>query len=118
MDTGVMLIVGLVVGCAIAAVVYVYLRRNLPPEVAEALATYAAAIRSACGNVLDAESITKLAGYVWDANQGSLSQYFTRDDFIAAILRAVKAEPQASANLAIMQVRAKAAERQATACVS
>ena len=107
MDTGVMLIVGLVVGCAIAAVVYVYLRRNLPPEVAEALATYAAAIRSACGNVLDEATIRTLAGYAWDVLDGDMSKYFTRDEFITLVLRALKAEPETSAILAIKQVRAE-----------
>lgn len=105
MDTGIALIAALVAGVVVGSVVYLALRRNLPPAAAEALAAYVAAIRNAAGNVLDEATIETLAGYVWDINSGSLSDYFTREDFIAAVKRALRMEPHAAAQVAIGQMR-------------
>lgn len=105
MDTGIMLVaavVAFVVGVTVSLLV---LRSKLSQPDYARLMAWAAAIRVACGNVLDEQTIRTLAGYAWDAMDGDMSKYFTRDEFIALILRALKAEPETAAMLAIKQAR-------------
>lgn len=107
MDTGVMLttaVIAFVVGVTVCLLV---LRSRLAQPDYARLMAWAAAIRSACGNVLDEATIRTLAGYAWDVLDGDMSKYFTRDEFITLVLRALKAEPETSAILAIKQVRAE-----------
>lgn len=102
MDNGIALIAIVVAAVVAGSVVWLALRRNLPPEAAEALAAYVAAIRNAAGNVLDEATIRTLAGAAYDAWAGG-SKYFTRDEFITAVLRALSMEPAAAADVAIYQ---------------
>lgn len=104
MDNGIALIaivVTAVVGCTI---VWLALRRNLPPEAVTAIAAYAAAIRNALGNVIDDDKVRTLAGAAWDA-WGDGAKYFSRDEFIELVLAALSIEPQASAEIASYQAQ-------------
>jgi hypothetical protein len=98
MDNGIALIAIVVVALAAGAVVWLALRRNLPPDVSLELAAYVAAIRAAVGDVVDPALVTTLAGYAWDS-WGSASKYISRDDFIAYVLKALDMEPHKAAEL-------------------
>ena len=98
MDNGIALIAIVVAAVVGSTIVWLALRRNLPPDVSLALAAYVAAIRAAVGDVVDEELVTTLAGYAWDS-WGSASKYISRDDFIAYVLKALAMEPAKAAQL-------------------
>lgn len=98
MDNGIVLISIVVAAVVAGTIVWLALRRNLPPDVALELAAYVAAIRAAVGDVVDEELVTTLAGYAWDS-WGSASKYITRDAFIGYVLRALRMEPAKAAEL-------------------
>lgn len=109
MDRGVLLVI-LVVAFAggMTAGLFALRSKWATPDY-ERLMTWTAAIRSACGNVLDEATIRTLAGYAWDVMDGDMSEYFTREQFIDLVLRALKAEPETATKLTIRmrQVREK-----------
>ena len=88
MDNGIALIAVTVAAVVAGSIVWLALRRNLPPEAAEALAAYVAAIRVQLSGAVDESMIRTIAGAVWD-QWGDGSRYFTRDEFIDAVLRAL-----------------------------
>lgn len=94
MDNGIILIAALVASIVTAAVAWLALRRNLPPDAALALATYVAAIRAQLSGVVDEDMVRTLAGAVWD-RWGDGARYFARDQFIEYVLRALRMEPEA-----------------------
>ena len=98
MDNGIVLIVILVAAVVGSTIVWLGLRRNIPPNVSLELAAYVAAIRAAAGNVVDAQLITTLAGYAYDSWANG-SNYISRADFIAYVLAALKMEPVAAAQI-------------------
>jgi hypothetical protein len=98
MDNGIALIAIVVAAVVAGAIVWLALRRNLPPDVSLELAAYVAAIRAAVGDVVDPALVTTLAGYAWDS-WGSASKYISRDEFIAYVLKALDMEPMKAAEL-------------------
>jgi sensor domain CHASE-containing protein len=94
MDQGIVLIAALVASIIVGCVVWLALRRNLPPEAAAALAAYVAAIRAQLAGVVDEDMIRTLAGAVWD-RWGDGGKYFTREQFIEYVLAALYIEPEA-----------------------
>ena len=98
MDNGILLIALVVTAVVAGAIVWLALRRNLPPDLSLALSAYVAAIRAAVGDVVDPALVTTLAGYAWDS-WGSASKYISRDDFIRYVLDALDMEPAKAAEL-------------------
>ena len=98
MDNGIALIAITIAAVVAGAVVWLALRRNLPPDLSLALSAYVAAIRAAVGDVVDPALVTTLAGYAWDS-WASASKYISRDDFIRYVLDALDMEPAAAAQL-------------------
>ena len=94
MDNGIALIAIVVAAVVGSTIVWLALRRNLPPEAAEALAAYVAAIRAQLSGVVDEATIRTLAGAMYD-NWATGSKYFSRDEFIALVLRALYGSNQA-----------------------
>ena len=94
MDNGIALIAALVFAIIVGSVVWLALRRNLPPEAAQALAAYVAAIRAQLSGVVDEDMVRSIAGAVWDRSAAA-SKFFTRDDFIRYVLAALHMEPEA-----------------------
>ena len=94
MDTGIALIAVTVAAVVAGSIVWLALRRNLPPEAAEALAAYVAAIRVQLSGAVDESMIRTIAGAVWD-QWGDGSRYFTRDEFIDAVVRALHGSNEA-----------------------
>ncbi len=94
MDNGIILIAAVVAAVIGSAVMWLALRRNLPPDAAQALAAYVAAIRAQLAGVVDEDMIRAIAGAVWD-RWGDGAKYFSRDDFIRYVLAALKMEPEA-----------------------
>jgi hypothetical protein len=90
------------------AVVWLALRRNLTPDQATALAAYVAAIRVQLAGVVDEDMIRSIAGAVWDSWAGA-SKYFTRDQFIEYVLRALQAESEAAEQVSSANVAGFAA---------
>ena len=88
MDNGIALIAIVVAAVVGSTIVWLALRRNLPPDAAEALAAYVAAIRSQLSGVVDEDMIRTIAGALWD-QWGDGAKYFTRDEFIGYVLRAL-----------------------------
>ena len=58
------------------------------PDAALALAAYVAAIRSQLSGVVDEDMIRTIAGAVWD-QWASSAKYFSRDEFIDYVLKAL-----------------------------
>jgi hypothetical protein len=98
MDNGIALIAIVVAAVVGSTIVWLALRRNLPPELSLALAAYVAAIRAAVGDVVDDELVATLAGYAWDS-WASASKYISRDEFIRYVLDALAMEPFKAAEL-------------------
>lgn len=98
MDNGIALIAIVVAAVVGSTVVWLALRRNLPPEAAEALAAYVAAIRSQLSGVVDEATIRTVAGAIWDQWAGG-AKYFTRDEFIGYVLRALQGSNRAQFEL-------------------
>ena len=98
MDNGIALIAIVIAAVVGSTIVWLALRRNLPPELSLELAAYVAAIRAAVGDVVDVELVEKLAGYAWDS-WGDGSKYISRDEFIAYVLKALRMEPHKAAQL-------------------
>jgi hypothetical protein len=98
MDNGIALIAIVVAAVVGSTVVWLALRRNLPPDLSLALSAYVAAIRAAVGDVVDEELVATLAGYAWDS-WASASKYISRDDFIRYVLKALAMEPFKAAEL-------------------
>ena len=98
MDNGIALIAITIAAVVGSTIVWLGLRRNLPPELSLALAAYVAAIRAAVGDVVDEQLVTTLAGYAWDS-WASASKYISRDDFIAYVLDALAMEPMKAVEL-------------------
>lgn len=94
MDNGIALIAIVVAAVTGSAIVWLALRRNLPPDAAEALAAYVAAIRVQLSGVVDESMIRTIAGAVWD-QWGDGSKYFTRDEFVDAVVRALHGSNEA-----------------------
>ena len=98
MDNGIALIAIVVAAVVGSTVVWLALRRNLPPDVSLALSAYVAAIRAEVGDVFDPPLVATLAGYAWDS-WGSASKYISRNDFIGYVLDALDMEPFKAAEL-------------------
>ena len=108
MDNGIALIAIVVAAVVGSAVMWLALRRNLTPAQATALASYVAAIRVQLAGVVDEDMIRTLAGAIWDQWAGA-SAYFTRDQFIEYVLRALRDESQAAQQVSSANVAGFAA---------
>lgn len=106
MDNGIALIAIVVAAVTAATVAWLILRDRMKPEDYAALLAAVAAIRNSAGYVLDDATIRTLAGYAWDTAGGNLSRYYTREQFIELVLRALRLEPMIAASIATRQVRA------------
>jgi hypothetical protein len=96
MDNGIALIAVVVAAVVGSAVMWLALEgRNLTPDQATALAAYVAAIRVQLAGIVDEPMIRSIAGAVWDTWAGT-SKYFTRDQFIEYVLKALRAEGPAA----------------------
>lgn len=95
MDNGLILVVILITAAVAASVVWLGLRRNLPPEAMAEIAAYVAAVRATIGGVASPEVVAALAGAAWDA-WGSGSKYITREQFIRLVQAALDLEPAAA----------------------
>jgi hypothetical protein len=115
MDNGIILI-SVVTAAVVAAVsIWLILHNRMTPEDYALLLATVAAIRSAAGYVLDEATIRTLAGYAWDTVGGNLSRYYTKDQFVDLVLRALRLEPMPAASIATRQTRAAKAVRAETA---
>ena len=97
MDNGIALIAALVAAVVTGGVVWLALRRNLPPGAAEELAAYVAAIRAQLSGVVTEDTVRTLAGAIYDTWAGG-SKYITREAFIDFVLRALHGSNQAAAS--------------------
>ena len=95
MDTGITLVVIVITAAVAASVVWLGLRRNIPPEVMTEIAAYVAAVWVIIGGVASPDVVAALAGAAWDA-WGSGSKYITRERFIELVQDALNLEPAAS----------------------
>ena len=95
MDTGITLVVIVITAAVAASVVWLGLRRNIPPEIMTEIAAYVAAVRSTIGGMASPDVVAALAGAAWDA-WGSGSKYITREQFIALVQDALNLEPAAA----------------------
>lgn len=88
MDRGVELVLlvgGLLVG---ATVVWFFMRQRLPAEAVRDIAQIVVEIQAVLGNAFTDDDVRRLAGFMWDT-WGAASEYFTRDQFIEFVVRAV-----------------------------
>jgi hypothetical protein len=115
MDNGIILIAVVTAAVVAAVSVWLILRDRMTPEDYALLLATVAAIRSAAGYVLDDATIRTLAGYAWDTVGGNLSRYYTKEQFIDLVLRALRLEPTPAASIAMRQTRAAKAVRADTA---
>lgn len=106
MDNGIALVVIVIAAAAAASVVWLALRRNIPPEAMAEIAAYVAAVRATIGGVASPDVVAALAGAAWDA-WGSGSKYITREQFIRLVQAALDLEPAAAR--AIRQTSAQVA---------
>jgi hypothetical protein len=103
MDNGIALIAIVVVAVVAGAIVWLALRRNLPPDAALALAAYVAAIRAQLSGIVDEAMVTEIAGAVWD-RWADGAKYFSRDEFVSYVLRALKMDAQAQQVLSHLDI--------------
>lgn len=88
MDRGVelvLLIGGLLAG---ATVVWFFMRQRLPTEAVERIAQAAAEVFTILGDTFTVDDVRRLAGFMWDT-WGAANEYFTREQFIELVVRAV-----------------------------
>lgn len=88
MDRGVELVLlvgGLLVG---AAVVWFSMRQRLPVGAVERIAQAAAEVFTILGDAFTTDDVRRLAGFMWDT-WGAAEEYFTREQFIELVIRAV-----------------------------
>lgn len=82
------IVAAILAAIAAAAVVWLVLRRNLPPAAAEELAEAVAYVKQQLrGTVTEAE-VRAMAGWVYDTLKTG-SNYYTREQFIDLVTRAV-----------------------------
>jgi len=103
MDTGITLVAIVITAAVAASVVWLALRRNVPPEAMAEIAAYVAAVRATIGGVASPDVVASLAGAAWDA-WGSGSKYITREQFIALVQDALNLEPAASRAIRAIKV--------------
>lgn len=95
MDNGIALVAIVIAAAVAGSVVWLALRRNVPPEAMAEIAAYVAAVRATIGGVASPDVVAALAGAAWDA-WGSGSKYITRERFIELVQDALNLEPAAS----------------------
>lgn len=88
MDQGIALIAVIVAAITAGVIVWLGLRRNLPPEAVAFIAEAAAQVRALLGAVVTEAQVRDLAGWMYD-RWGAGSRYVTRDEFIELVVRAV-----------------------------
>ena len=73
---------------AAGAVVWIPLRRNLPPEASQVIAEAVAKIKDLLGEVVTEAEVRAMAAWAYD-KLGAGSQYYSREQFIDLVTRAV-----------------------------
>ena len=102
MDTGIVLVVIVITAAVAASVVWLGLRRNVPPEIMTEIAAYVAAVRTTIGGVASPDVVAALAGAAWDT-WGAGSKYITRERFIELVQDALNLEPAAARAIRAIQ---------------
>lgn len=88
MDNGVMLIAVIVAALTAGVIVWLVLRRNLPPEAAEELAEAVAYVKQQLRGVVTEAEVRAFAAWIYDTLRTG-SNYYTRQQFIDLVTRAV-----------------------------
>lgn len=88
MDQGIALIAIAIAAIVAGAVVWLVLRRNLPPEASQVIAEAVAKIKDLLGEVVTEAEVRAMAAWAYD-KLGAGSQYYSREQFIDLVTRAV-----------------------------
>ena len=88
MDQGIALIAIAIAALAAGVIVWLVLRRNLPPEAAEELAEAVAYIKQQLRGVVTEAEVRAMAAWIYDTLRTG-SNYYTREQFIDLVTRAV-----------------------------
>lgn len=87
-DNGINLLFILMAAVAGGAFVWLFARRNMPPEEQAWLEQAIAQIRGILGDVFTTDDVELLAGWFWDSFVKQ-SDYWTREQFVDRIVRAI-----------------------------
>ena len=88
MDNGIVLVAVTVAAIAAGVVVWLLMRRNLPPEASQVIAEAVAKVKDLLGEVVTEAEVRAMAAWAYD-KLGAGSVYYSREQFIELVTRAI-----------------------------